>query len=167
MKRNAVTAVITMLVAALAAGCGGANGGTHATIAASTSSGPPSVRLTKQQFIFKANDICLGTSQTLAKDAASLRAESKKTHKLPPVDEVEKFLTQKSLPAYDAMVDKLRDLTPPKRDEKTIDAYIASLAGAIDTAKANTKKYSSASAPDPFADANARAVKYGMKACGS
>ncbi|HEX4344947.1 MAG TPA: hypothetical protein VHZ31_05245 [Solirubrobacteraceae bacterium] len=169
MKRNAAAAVLTMLVAALAAGCGGSGGAgkSTGTVAPATAAGPPAVRLTKTQFIFKANDICLGTSNQIAKAASKIRAQTKKTGKLPPTPQVAQFLEHTSLPAYDAMVDKLRDLTPPKRDEKTIDAYIASLAGAIDTAKANPVKYSSASAADPFADANARAVKYGMKACGS
>jgi hypothetical protein len=168
MKRNVAAAVLTMLVAALAAGCGSSGGAkSTATVAPATAAGPPAVRLTKAQFIFKANDICLGTSNQIAKAASKIRAQTKKTGKLPPTPQVAKFLQDTSLPAYDAMVDKLRDLTPPKRDEKTIDAYIASLAGAIDAAKANPVKYSSTSAPDPFADANARAVKYGMKACGS
>lgn len=167
MKRNVAAAILTMLVAALAAGCG-SGGSKKAGATVATSAKPAAgVTLTKAQFVFKANDICLGTSQQIDKAASKIRAETRKTGKLPPANQVARFLTDTSLPAYDAMLDKLRELTPPKRDDKTIDAYIASLAAAIDTARASPEKYASTSAPDPFADANARAVKYGMKACGS
>ena len=81
--------------------------------------------------------------------------------------QVTKFLTKTSLPAYEAMLADLRALTPPKDDEKTIDGLIAALAGAIDTAKADPVKYSKNGAPDPFDDANERAIDYGMKVCGS
>ena len=55
----------------------------------------------------------------------------------------------------------------PAEDEKTIDGYIAALAGAVDTAKSDPRKYSKNNQRDPFDDANKRAIDYGMKVCGS
>src|ERR1044072_1561174 len=146
MRRSAI---VTLLVAALAAGgCGG--GGDDAKTVATTpvSTGP----LTKAQFIAAADKVCKQTSDKISAAAASLRTAAKKTGTI-PVSKVSKFLTQTSLPAYDAMLDQLRALTPPKGDEKTIDGLIASLAGAIDTAKADPVKYSKNSAPAPLQDA--------------
>jgi hypothetical protein len=160
MKRKLAGAAITMLVAGLAAGCGGDGGGATTTAAG----GAP---LTKAQFIARADAICLATVARIRSGAAGMRAEEAKSRRLPPTDQIARFLKDTSLPAYDEMLDKLRDLTPPKRDEKAIDAFVGSLAGAIDTAKADPAKYATPSARDPFDDANARAKRYGMKACGS
>ena len=160
MRRSAA---VTMLVAALAAGgCGGGGGGDKTVATTPASTGP----LTKAQYIAAADKVCKATRDKISVAAESLRTAAEKTGTI-PVSKVSKFLTQTSLPAYDAMLDQLRALTPPKADEKTIDGLIASLAGAIDTAKADPVKYSKNSAPDPFDDANARAIKYGMKVCGS
>jgi hypothetical protein len=160
MKRKLAGAAITMLVAGLAGGCGGDDGTDTATTA--TAAGAP---LTKAEFVARANEICLATSEQIS--AAGARLRTARPGKLPPEKQIEAFLSDTSLPAYDAMLGRLRDLTPPKRDEKTIDAFIGSLAGAIDTAKANPARYAKTSAADPFDDANARAKAYGMKACGS
>lgn len=165
MKRKLAGAVITMLVAGLAAGCGGGDG--DADTAATTTTVTGRAPLTKAQFIARADAICLATVERIRAGAAGLRAAEAKSHKLPPADQIARFLERTSLPAYDEMVDKLRDLTPPKRDEQAIDAFVGSLAGAIDTAKADPAKYATTSARDPFDDANARAKRYGMKACGS
>jgi hypothetical protein len=163
MKRKLAGAAITMLVVAgLVAGCGGDSGGNGATTTAA--GGAP---LTKAEFIARADAICLATVARIRAGAATLRAEEAKSRRLPPADQIARFLEKTSLPAYDDMLDKLRDLTPPKRDEKAIDAFVGSLAGAIDTAKADPAKYAKTSARDPFDDANARAKRYGMKACGS
>src|SRR5436190_9985655 len=162
MKRKRVGAAVTTLVAALAvAGCGGSDGGDK-TVATTTSTGP----LTKAEFIAAADKACKTATDKIEVAAAKLRAAAKKTGTL-PVSQVSKFLTQTSLPAYDAMLDELRALAPPKRDEKTIDGLIAAIAGAIDTTKADPVKYSKNAAADPFTDANKRALDYGMKVCGS
>jgi hypothetical protein len=160
MKRRSAASVL--LAALVAAGCGGGGNGAKNVATTPASSGP----LTKAQFVAAADKVCKATSNKIAAAAAKLRTAAEKTGTI-PVPQVSKFLTQTSLPAYDAMLDQLRALTPPKSDEKTIDGLIASLAGAIDTAKADPVKYSKNGAADPFDDANSRAMKYGMKVCGS
>jgi hypothetical protein len=163
-QRKPAGAVVWMLVAVLAlAGCGGSgDDGDKGVATTTTSTGP----LTKEQFIVAADKICKATSDKISKAATDLREAAQKTGTI-PVQQVSRFLTRTSLPAYDAMLDELRALDAPQGDEKAIDGLIASLAGAIDTAKADPVKYSKNGAPDPFDDANKRAMQYGMKVCGS
>jgi hypothetical protein len=159
LRRAAAVALLTGAVAV--AGCGGGDGKATATTPPTTGTAP-----TKAQYISAAEKICKATADKIAAAATTLRASADKTGTL-PVAKVTSFLTKTSLPAYDAMLDDLRALTPPKGDEKTIDGYIAALAGAIDTAKADPVRYSKNGAPDPFDAANSRAIDYGMKVCGS
>lgn len=156
-------AVAWMLVAVLAvAGCGSGGDDRGKNVAQTTATGP----LTKKQFIAAADRLCRATSKKIATAATNLR-ESARTTKTIPVQDVSRFLTQTSLPAYDDLLDDLRELRPPAGDEQEIDRLIASIAGAIDTAKADPVKYSKNGSPDPFDDANSRAMTYGMKDCGS
>jgi hypothetical protein len=162
MKRKLAGAATTMLVAGLAAGCGG--GDTTATATTTSATGAP---LTKAELIVRADEICMATVERIRSGAARLRSTEVRSRKLAPADQIATFLKETSLPAYDDMLGRLRDLTPPKRDEKAIDAWIGALAGAIDTAKAHPARYATPSAADPFDEANVRARRYGMKACGS
>ncbi len=160
MTRKLAGAAVTLLVGALAvAGCGGGDDDKTTT----TGGG---AELTKAQYVAAADKVCQATTDKITAAATKLRASAGKTGTI-AVPQVTKFLTETSLPAYEAMLEDLRKLSPPKQDQKTIDGYIAALAGAIDTAKADTTKYSKNGAPDPFDNANARAIDYGMKACGS
>jgi hypothetical protein len=155
MKRKLAGAVLTMLVAALAAGCGSDGGGSAKT----TASGPP---LTKAAFVTAADKICARTTAKITTAAATFRvAIAKKTGTL-AVPDVVSFYKRTSLPAYNEMLDKLNDLVPPKADQKAIDGYVAALAGGIDTVKADPARFSTKNAPDAFADANNRAKKYGL-----
>ncbi|MEY2443067.1 MAG: hypothetical protein QOJ46_2493 [bacterium] len=161
MKRKLAGAAATLLtVAGLAvAGCGSDDN------KASTTTTPGGAGLTKAQYIAAADKICKATSDKLVVAATKLRKSADKTGTI-PIPKVTRFLTQTSLPAYEGMLAELRALAAPKQDEKTIDGIIAALAGAIDTAKAQTEKVAK-NQVDPFDDANARAVAYGMKVCGS
>lgn len=161
MKRKLAGSAVTLLVTALAAaGCG--SGGDHPP-AASTTSGPP---LTKAAFIAAADKLCAANKQRIETAATTLRNAAKKTGTL-KVPDVATFLVKSELPDYDDLLNKLRDLNPPAADQTRIDALIASLAGAIDTAKADPSKYSRNDVPDPFDDAHKREQAYGMKVCGS
>jgi hypothetical protein len=162
MKRKLAGALATLLVAGVAvAGCGGGDDKTASTT-------PPAggAELTKAQYVAAADKVCKETTDKIAVAATNLRKAAEKSGTI-PVPRVTKFLTDTSLPAYEGMLAKLRTLTPPKQDETTIDGLVAALAGAIDTAKADPAKYSKNGAPDPFDDANSRALAYGMKVCGS
>lgn len=161
MKRKLAGAAITMLLAGLAAGCGSSDGDDATTDPAPTA-------LTRAEFIAQADEICTATEQRIERAAVKLRAAARKAGDQLAVPLVTQFLKKTSLPAYEEMLGKLRALTPPVADEKTVDGYIAALASAIDTVKADPVKYSKNTAPgDPFAGANARAKTYGMKVCGA
>lgn len=158
MKQVAAVMVIALVAVA---GCGGGDGdGDGSTTPAI------GAELTKAQYVVAADKVCKATTDKIASAATKLRESAEKTGTL-PVRQVATFLTRTSLPAYDAMLDDLRKLTPPKDDEKTIDGFVAALAGAIDTAKSDPVKYSKNGSPDPFDDANKRAMDYGLKVCGS
>jgi hypothetical protein len=159
MKRKLAGAAITMLLAGLAAGCGSDGDD------ADTSTTP--TPLTKAEFIARADRICAATDQQIEREAGKLRETARKAGDQLAVSLVKQFLEKTSLPAYESMLGKLRALTPPKADERTIDGYVAALASAIDTVKADVERYSRSDSPDPFGDANRRAKAYGMKVCGS
>jgi len=165
MKRKlARAAAALLLVAGLAvAGCGGDDEQKATTSTTAGISGGP---LTKPQYIAAADAICKATSAKIGEGATKLRESAEKSGTI-PIPQVTKFLTETSLPAYEEMLGQLRALKPVERDEKEIDRFIAALAGAIDTAKADPVKYSRNSTADPFDAANKRAVDYGMKFCGS
>jgi hypothetical protein len=165
MKRKAAGAVLTMLVAALVAGCGGddAKQDTGSTTTATVAATAP---LSKAEYISRANTICRATREKLAAEGAKFRTAATKTATLPPPAKIREFVTKVSLPGYERMLEQMRELTPPQRDKRTIVAYVVSLSNAIKTVKANVPKYAQADAVDPFDDANARAVSYGMKDCG-
>lgn len=161
MKRKLAGAAIAMLVAGLAAGCGGDDKGKAATT--TNGSGPP---LSKTEFVARADAICTKTASTIKVAAAKLRKAGAKSGTLRKT-QVAKFFTDSSLPAYERQLAGLRDLTPPSGDEQVIDAQISALAGAIDKVKADPIVYASRTAVDPFAEFNTRAPRYGMKVCGS
>jgi hypothetical protein len=160
MKRKLAGAAITMLLAGLAAGCGSSDGDDATT-------DPAPASLAKPEFIAQADAICGVAKAKIEAGAKKLREVGAKSGAL-AVPLVTQFLEQTSLPAYETMLGELRGLTPPVADEKTVDGYVAALANAIDTVKADPVTYSKATAPaDPFANANARAKSYGMKVCGT
>jgi hypothetical protein len=155
MKRKLAGAMTTLLVAGLAAGCGGGDQG---------DAGRPA--LTKAAFITRADAICKATTDSIDAAGAKLRSAGAKTGTI-PIAQVVTFLKNSSLPAYDRMVVDLRKLAPPKDDRQAIGGFVASLAGAVEAAKANPDKYARRTTADPFDDANKRARAYGMKVCGS
>lgn len=160
MKRKLAGAAITMLLAGLAAGCGSDDGEDANTT-------PAAPALSKADFIASADAICTAKDEQIEPAAARLRDAGRRAGGRLAVPLVEQFLEKTSLPAYETMLGKLRALTPPKGDEKTIDGYVAALANAIDTVRADTETYAKNGAPDPFDGANDRARDYGMKVCGA
>ena len=156
MKRRLAGAAITMLVAGVAAGCGGDD----------TDAPAKRDALTKAEFVERADALCAAADRRIEAEAAKLRSSAKKTGTLPSRTVV-RFLEQSSIPAYERMLLGLRDLTPPKSDEQRVDGFVASVAGAIDAVKQNPQKYARRTTADPFDDANKRARAYGLKVCGS
>jgi len=154
MHKLAVAAT-TFLVAGVAAGCGNDD--------KADSADKP---VPKAAFITSADAICTKVDAGINEAATKLREQSEKSGTLPKQDVV-KFFKSTSLPAYDDLARQLGALTPPKGDEETVDQLISSLSSAIDTVKADPRKFVSRTAADPFTDFNNRANAYGMKACGA
>ncbi|MBA3746948.1 MAG: hypothetical protein H0W96_05575 [Solirubrobacterales bacterium] len=177
MKRKLAGAVITMLLASLAAGCGddddkgkAASATTTATTGSTITPGTtrPTIKHTPAQaaFVARADAICKATTDRIQAGGAKLRKAGAKNGYV-RTSQVVTFLKQTSLPAYDRMIADLRKLAPPKGDEQAINGWIALLARAVSVSKANPEKYAKPNIPDPFAAANQRAQLFGMKVCGS
>lgn len=156
MKRKLAAATTLVLVACATAGCGDDDKG-------SSDDDKP---VTKAAFITSADAICKKTDAEITTAAAKLREKSSKTGTLPKQDVVN-FFKGTSLPAYDDLVRQLGALTPPAGDQAKVDGLLSTLASAVDTVKADPRKFVSRTAEDPFADFNKRAKAYGMKVCGS
>jgi len=166
-RRLAAGLAVASLAAGLAAGCGGGDGDTAGDGAGTVTPTPRASNrpLAKAEFTRRADEICMGTINQIRAGGAKIRTKS---GELPSDEQVEKFLVEVSLPAYDDMVAELRILNPPAADKARINEFIATLAVALDTVKAAPAKYAkSRRADDPFEDANTRAKAYGMKVCGS
>ena len=172
MKRKLAGAAITMLVAGLAAGCGGddkdtTTGAATTTAAATpTTAAEPTPPLTKAAFISRADAVCGAATKRVDAAGAKLQGTAKKPRRLTQA-QITTFLKQTTVPSYERMLIDLRNLTPPLRDQRAIDTFVGSLSSAIDAIKANPDTYAKLTTANPFADANKRAKDYGMKVCGS
>lgn len=166
MKRKLAGAMTALLLAGLAVGCGGDDGKDRPSGGTDGTGTGAAAGLTKAQFIERGDAICAAADKRIDAAATKLRQSSTKTGTL-PIEQVVKFLTHSTMPAYERMLIGLRNLSPPKGDEQRIDAFMASVAGAIDAVKANPNKYAKRTTADPFDDANGRAKAYGFRVCGS
>jgi hypothetical protein len=167
MTRKLAGAAIAMLLAGLAAGCGGDDGGGAGTGAAGTTTTTTAGgAATKARFVERADAVCETAAKRLNAAGAKLRPTSKDTPKLSEA-QVTRFLTQHTVPSYERMLLGLRDLTPPQRDEKRFDEYLASISRAIEALKAKPGTFARLEGKNPFTDANNRAKAIGFKVCGS
>ena len=168
MKRKLAGAAITMLVAGLAAGCGGDDKDSDANGAATTTTtaAGPTKPLTKAAYIARADTVCEAATTRIDAAGSKLQGSAKNPRKLTQA-QIRTFLTQTTVPSYERMLAELRNLTPPKRDKRKIDSFVAELSTAIDAIKANPDTYAKLTTANPFANANQQAKAYGMKVCGS
>ncbi len=156
MKRKLAAADSTMLVAGLAAGCGGGDD--------KQDTGPTKTATAQRRRRCRRPS----TSRAPTRSAATTRASSTtagakfrtrrptKTGKLPPRRPRSRIPHDRSrCRPMSGCSSKLRELTPPERDKRTIVAYIVSLEGAINDGQGRSvPKYAQADADDPFDDAN-------------
>jgi len=183
MKRKLAGVALAMLVAVIAAGCGGGDDdgrGAAPTATATTGNGSATTSggdnddggtdaapsASKARYIARADAICRATESKIGAAATKLREDGAQSGTLSK-DRVAEFFRDVSVPAYERMVGRLRDLAPPPGDEQAVDGFVGALAKAISTVKANPKKYASREVADPFATPNKRARDLGLKACGS
>lgn len=139
-----------MTIAALAlAGCGG-----------SDDKAP-----TKAEYIAKADAICKtegAKSEKAATDAVvALGTEE------PTPEQLQTIATEKIVPGLEKQIESLKALDQPDGDSDEINAIYASLDTAVGAAKEDPSSLVGGEGENPFADANAKALAYGLKECGS
>ena len=116
---------------------------------------------TKAEFIEKADAICAEGEE----QSQQLAREGLQNPQNPTGQEVLDIL-DKLVPIQRDTIAQVRELEKPEGDEDEIDAIYDAAQAANDKAKADPSLLTQEGA-DPFADANAKARAYGLKACGS
>ncbi len=130
--------------------------------AAASSCGSGSRTLTKAEYTSKANDVCTLYRTKLRKDALQTRG-------LTNLAERAKFDRASFVKDFRAELSALKNLHPPKADEKQVDAALAQLQAAIDDLNRNLKSnLELAYAPgyNPFLHAYTGLQQYGATECG-
>lgn len=139
-----------LTIAALAlAGCGG-----------SDDEGP-----TKAEYVAKADAICK-TEGAKSEEAATAAVVALGTEEPTPA-QLETIATETVIPGLEKQVTELKALEQPKDDGEQIDAIYASLDTAVGAVKEDPSSLVGGEGENPFADANAKALAYGLKECGS
>jgi hypothetical protein len=143
LSKRICSAIAIALLVAVAAGCG----------SSSNDKAP-----TKAEFLKKGNAICkAGDTKTNA--AAKKQFNGGK----PNQAETLAFVKSTVLPDVSKQVDGIDALTPPKGDEKQVQAIVDSARAALNKAKADPKLLTSNTA---FAKTNKLTKAYGLTVCG-
>ncbi len=153
MKRR-MTGLALLAATVVASGCGG---------------GDDAEPLSKRAYVKQGNKVCAGFNKDVGKVAEETFADLKSEKDLTP-DKAREFFDA-FLPEFDAAVEDLGDLGPPKRDEDTVQ-------GIIDAGKSDSEKIEDAKGDEeailalllgnkitPEFDRKAKA--YGLRGCGT
>lgn len=143
----ATLALVLIVPAMLFAGCGGGGG---------EDEGPDT---TASEFITQADAIC---SKADSENAAAAKAAFRGQQ--PTTEEAVAYITGEMVPALEAQLQQLRDLTPPDGDEDTVNAIWDGLEATIEEIKEDPE--ASLGVEDPLADVKPQAEAYGFKSCG-
>jgi hypothetical protein len=148
MKHNALWLLgLAAVTALVVAGCGG--GGDDST---STSS------LAKPAWIAKADAICQQGNQEIEQAA---NEQFGKQGQEPSDEQIQQFTSETVVPSVQRQIDQIRDLGAPSGDEEQVNEILDTVQADIDKAKS-----ANSLSDDSFADGNALATQYGLKACG-
>lgn len=143
--RMAVALALSAATVSLAAGCGGDS---NDSASADESS------ISKSEFIVQANAICKRGNASIDKAFVALGPRR------PTPEEFNEIV----IPRSQGEIDALRQLPTPEGDEETLSSLFDDAQEALDRMKSDPEI--SFQGTDPFADVNARAIKYGLPACG-
>ena len=147
--------LLSALAVSLIAGCGGGS-------EQASSSAP----LTKKEFTKQANAICekrLNKKDTLVEEGlVTVIKEGNKPNTPSFYEGLEKIATEKVLPIYEEMIRELQELSPPSKDEKTVNAFMT---GFEDTLKEGEEDLGKLVRTEPFKDVNEEAHAYGLFSC--
>jgi hypothetical protein len=137
--------VVAIMLASVAAGCGGDS---------------ETTAVTKEQFVKEANSICLKGE---AKRGQMLNELSSQFGggKVPQAQREQ--LVLKVLPTYEETATNLGELDPPAGDEKEVEAIVEAMEEAVDRVKADPN--TALVGTIPFDKANKLANGYGLDRC--
>jgi hypothetical protein len=141
-RTRPLLALVTLLVAVGAPGCGGGDSGPH---------------LTKAQFLKRGNAIC---AQAKAEQVRRAHGHEKALVNSPQVNDVLPVF----LPPMQKELRRLEALNPPQGDEKKIQEMLKWIAWGVKDANSDfLDLYAKRS--DPFVRANKEAREYGLDVC--
>jgi hypothetical protein len=145
-RRPHALLVLSVCLAIAAAGCGG--GGEEAA-----------PETTTDEYIAQADRIC---SEAAAAGDAAFRAAF--GNEQPTAQEAAVYVGDEMVPALEAQLQELRELTPPEGDTETVNGIWDQVEDAIETIAEDPE--ASLGAEDPFAEVTPEAEAYGFKSCG-
>lgn len=121
-------------------------------------------RLTKAEFVSKANAICKKASTEL--DAAGQKAFGSKE---PTTAQIVAYINDTLLPKVSQQLDDIDKLKPPKDMQADVDSLLKTARDDVSSVKKDVKADAEKliQGDDPFADANKKADDLGLKECGS
>lgn len=131
--------VMAALLAAVAAGCGG-----------------DEKPLSKSEYVEKGNAIC-------SKGNKKVDEAVRKLGRSPDQEQLKEFASDDLAPIVEDQLDDLRDLKPPKGDERKVEQVYKAADDGLDKVKDDPESLTSSA---PFAKANKEVRSYGLKVCG-
>jgi hypothetical protein len=137
--------LLATVAAGILTGCGG------------SSESSAEASLTKNQYVEKAEGICLHASQ----EQFHLAGEYASTH--PGVEE-EELIQPALIPPLEKELRQLKSLPAPSGEEAEVEAFTAAFETALEAGKKDPPSFLERS-HNPFEKANALAASYGMKGC--
>ncbi len=117
--------------------------------------------LSKAEYINQGDAICRKASAEFDKQ---LKEKFPDNVRNPSQEQVATLIDDVVKPSIEGQLSDLRDLTPPKDDEETVNAIYEKLETALAKVDADPKLL--LARDDPFASANQEAQAYGFKECG-
>jgi hypothetical protein len=147
--------LMTLVMGAIATGCGGGSG--------STTTGTPklSTPLTKSAFISKANALCVRAEQIRGRTI--LAAEKRLSPGAKVTEAEQEVLIETALVPYKKMIPQFEELGAPKGESRQIQAIVRALKSAVSSVQANPGL--AITSDSQFAEFNRLALKYGLDAC--
>jgi hypothetical protein len=156
LSKRLILAICGVLAIALvAAGCGGGDDETTAT-------------LTKAQFIKQADGICSAAEDELDSKFEKFGKEHKLSDKHPPNhEESEEAANTILIPSIEGQVTDIRALGAPSGESDQVDELLTAVEAALEKAKEEPAEFIEEEGEGDFAEANKMAREYGLKVCGS
>lgn len=159
---KALSLVALFALVALAAGCGGSDSDSSSDSTTATSQKP----LTKAQYIKRADQVCEEVATELSKQYQAF-AKEHGIKNLPNKQQATEIAEMYYVPSVERRIERLRELNPPKADERKIEAILIKTEAALGEAKNNPLPLLNIGGEDPFRAEKQLAERYGFRICGA